>query len=306
MSEGRSLGAVFLARLGGGALDERLERRLTAIVAAARARWPSLGLGAEDLVAELAARIAQGPGGAPHDAGELEEALARVHAEDVYLACACARADPAALAAFEATFFADVDAALARAGVRAAAGDDVKQAVRAKLFVAAPARPPKIAEYSGRGDLKSWFRIVAVREAISETRKAKGRRELLVDDADEGSAGGAGGVAAANDPELVYLRAQYGAEFRSAFAAAVASLSSHERNLLRHHYVERLSIDRIGGLYRIHRMTAARHLTAVRERVVERTREELAARLRVGPRELNSLMRLIKSEVQVTLQRLLG
>jgi RNA polymerase sigma-70 factor (ECF subfamily) len=111
---------------------------------------------------------------------------------------------------------------------------------------------------------------------------------------------------AAPDPELAYLRAKYEAEFQRAFHDAVLGLSSHERNLLRHHYIDRLSIDQIGAIYRIHRMTAARRLNAVRQKVVDATRQHLADGAKISATELQSLLRLLKSEMHVSMRRVLG
>jgi RNA polymerase sigma-70 factor, ECF subfamily len=75
---------------------------------------------------------------------------------------------------------------------------------------------------------------------------------------------------------------------------------------LRLHYVDRLSIDRIGTLYRIHRATAARQLTRVRDALIARTRALLGERLGVTESELASLLRLLESTVDVDLVELLG
>ena len=270
-----------------------VDERLRAMLRAARARWPALSMPDEAYIDYVAERVRDA---AP---GELEAALGRLRAEDLFLACACAAGDASALAAFETAHFSDADGALARLGVRGAAVDDVKQMLRSKLFVGEPGARPKIAEYSGRGELKSWFRIVAVREAISGARKT--RREVGLDDDIADGVPGASG-----DPELVYLRAKYRAEFQDAFRSAMEALSSQERNLLRHHYIDRLSIDRIGAMYRIHRMTAARRLTAIREKLVESTRRRLADHLKLDTAELASVLRLVRSDADVTLRRFLG
>jgi RNA polymerase sigma-70 factor (ECF subfamily) len=308
MGEPESLSAVLLERLGvtdaaraeAGADARRLDDRLEGMLGAARARWPSLSLGASDFVAYLAERVEpSNRGDAAAAIREIDAALSRLRAEDLFLACACAGGDAGAIAAFEAAFFADADGALARVGTRGAAIDDVKQTLRSKLFVGEPGARPKIAEYSGRGDLKSWFRVVAVRQAISGARKT--RREVGLDEEMAEAVPGA-----SSDPELVYLRAKYRAEFQDAFRGAIDALSVQERNLLRHHYIDRLSIDRIGAIYRIHRMTAARRLTAIREKLVESTRRRLADHLALDTAELASVLRLVQSDADVTLRRYLG
>jgi RNA polymerase sigma-70 factor, ECF subfamily len=304
MDEPEPLSAVLLGRIraaGAGAgleaADARgLDARLDAMLGAARARWPSLSIGAADFVAYLAERVELVDGAA---ARGIDAALAKLRAEDLFLACACAAGDPGAIAAFEAAYITDADGVLARLTARGASMDDVKQTLRSKLFVGEPGARPKIAEYSGRGDLKSWFRVVAVRQAISGARKT--RREVGLDEEMAEAVPGA-----SSDPELAYLRAKYRAEFQDAFRGAIDALSAQERNFLRHHYLDRLSIDRIGVIYRIHRMTAARRLTAIREKLVESTRRRLAEHLKLDTAELASVLRLVQSDADVTLRRYLG
>ena len=104
---------------------------------------------------------------------------------DLYPACACARGDADAIAAFDRDYMREVDIALARMRVGPPRLSDVKQLVRQRLFVGggtagAPTSPGKIAEYGGRGDLRRWVRSVAVRTCLNDLRK--GKREVLVDD----------------------------------------------------------------------------------------------------------------------------
>jgi len=293
-----ALSAVLLGRLGittaeGAAETAGLDTALRDMVLAAQARWPSLSLGADEFVRYVAERLE----GAV--LGELASSVSGVRAEDLFLACACARGDRHAIAAFEATYFADVDGTLTRLRLRGTSVEDVKQTLRSKLFVGEEGSRLKIADYSGRGELRSWFRVVAVRQALSDARKT--RREVGLDQEMSEAAPGT-----SSDPELVYLRTKYRAEFKDAFRGAIDALSSPERNLLRHHYIDKLSIDRIGAIYRIHRMTAARRLTAIREKLVESTRHRLAEHLKLDTAELASVLRLVQSDADVTLRRLLG
>ena len=89
--------------------------------------------------------------------------------------------------------------------------------------------------------------------------------------------------------------------FVRALTAAVEQLSERDRSVLRCHLVERMSIDRIGEVYSVHRATAARWLASIRERLFERTRENLTARLEIGTSEYDSIMRLIQSQLHVSL-----
>jgi RNA polymerase sigma-70 factor, ECF subfamily len=55
----------------------------------------------------------------------------------------------------------------------------------------------------------------------------------------------------------------------------------------------------------VHRATAARWLTDARERLGEIIRTELAARLQIAAEEVDSIVRLVQSRVDMSLDRLL-
>src|SRR5439155_27001611 len=89
-------------------------------------------------------------------------------------------------------------------------------------------------------------------------------------------------VGADPDPETALLRARYASAANEALREAFASLDARERNLLRQHFVDRLSIDDLGPLYGVHRATVARWLERAREALEARTRKLLMERLDVG------------------------
>ncbi|HEU4533913.1 MAG TPA: sigma factor-like helix-turn-helix DNA-binding protein [Polyangiaceae bacterium] len=254
-----------------------------------RSAWPGVDLAAPDFERHLAPRL--GGEGAP---GEL-------CVEDLYLACACALGDPAAVAAFERHFLSRVSLFLSRMRPEPSLVDEVKQALRVRLLVAPAGSPPKIAEYSGRGSLQSWLQVAAVRAAI-DLRRQRGGPEA------EGAEreGAAEAVAGGRDPELDYLKGRYRAEFEGAFGASLQALPSEQRNVLRLHLVDGLSVDQIGGLFRVHRSTAARWVASAREAVLKETRGLLRARLGVSASEIESLARLIESQFDLSVARLLG
>lgn len=273
-----------------------LDRRLWAIVAAGRAAWPDLPVDARDVV-EFIARQAT--------ADLAEAGLDGLRPADIYLACGCARQLPAALATFDRDYMREVDVALARMRVGPPRLQDVKQLVRQRLFVGggtagAPTSPGKIAEYGGRGDLRRWVRSVAVRTCLNELRR--GKREVLVDD-DQLIAQHA---IAHDDPEVEYMKRTYSEEFRAAFAQALGELGAREQTLLRYHHVDGLNIDEIGAIYRIHRVTAFRWLEKAKELLVRSTLETLRARLQLPASELDSVLRMIRSQIHLSLVRHLG
>ena len=109
-----------------------------------------------------------------------------------------------------------------------------------------------------------------------------------------------------DDPEIEYMKRTYAAEFRAAFADAMQGLGPREQTLLRYHHIDGLNIDEIGAIYRVHRVTAFRWLEKAKERLVEATLVVMRTRLNVSPRELDSVLRLIRSQVHLSLVRHLG
>jgi RNA polymerase sigma-70 factor, ECF subfamily len=213
--------------------------------------------------------------------------------EELELCCACAAGVPAALAEFERRFFPEVDRALRNIDRGGDLTDEIKQVLRHKLFVAAPGEVAGITSYAGRGPLGRWMHVVATREALMHLRSTK--RALARAQPD----------LAGRDFELHVLRREYRAQFERAFTDALGELTSKDRNLLYYHLVGRLSIDRIGAIYRVHRVTAFRWLRAARDALVVRTRELLAQRLQLAADELESLLRLVQSRASVSVERIL-
>jgi RNA polymerase sigma-70 factor (ECF subfamily) len=61
--------------------------------------------------------------------------------------------------------------------------------------------------------------------------------------------------------------------------------------------IDGLGIDQIAAIYHVHRATAARQLNQARAALVEATRERMRAALRISEPELESILRMIMSDV---------
>jgi RNA polymerase sigma-70 factor (ECF subfamily) len=193
-----------------------LDRRLWSLVAEGRAAWPDLQVAARELVEFVSRQLTD---------DMADAALDGLRPADLYLACACAKGNTAAINAFDRDYMREVDIALARMRIGPPRLNDVKQLVRQRLFVGggtagAPTSAGKISEYGGRGDLRRWVRSVAVRTCLNELRK--GKREVLVDD-DHLIAQHA---VTSDDPEVEYMKRTYSNEFKAAFGDALAALGA--------------------------------------------------------------------------------
>lgn len=257
-----------------------LDARLADVCAQARARLRDVAVDDEALCRALAGLDAHLDELAPETVGE------------VALAIACARGDRVALRSLEAEYFDGVHAALAAMKLPADLRDEALQETRRKLLVG---DPPKIAAYAGRGSLRGLLKVTATRAAISLLR-ARGREtddEALIDEAGE------------RDPELAYLKARYRAVFREAFEDAMASLEPRERNLLRLHFLQKVTLDALATMYGVHRATIVRQLATIRETIERATHRGLQTRLGADRREVEGVMDLIRSRFDASVERLL-
>jgi RNA polymerase sigma-70 factor, ECF subfamily len=287
--------ATFLAALADAPraalarLDD-LDAVLAGHVAAAHAAWPDIAVGDAAFVAHLARRF-------PEDGGEAE--LRSVRAADVYLALACAGGDQAAIAALEAAYFGEVDASAARTRAGHALATEVKQIVRRILFVAEGDRPAAAGEFSGRGDLRGWIRVTATRELIRLLNRDKREVKLGGDDTLLDL------LSPAQDPELAYIRDLYRTECAAAFRVALEAIPARDKSLLRYQLIDGLSIDEIGALNGVHRATAARWIARIRDDLLARTRAEVQTRLGIASGEVDSILKLVHSRIDVSFERVL-
>ena len=264
-----------------------IESALGTLDAAARAAWPEIPLSAEVFAAHVADRL--------RGRSDVADALRTLHAADLFLACACSLGIAPSLAAFERVHLSRVPALVKRMDPSAAFADDVAQTIRERFLIPGQGGRARIAEYSGRGPLSNWVRVIALRTALRLRRE--GRRDGTFA-AGENHPQLAGPV----DPELDYLKLRYRAAYEEAFEAALASLPDRDALLLKLHYLDGLSIDRIGALYGIHRSTVARWRSSIRRTILASTREQLQRRLSLTESEFDSLVALIRSQLAVSIR----
>jgi RNA polymerase sigma-70 factor, ECF subfamily len=259
------------------ALDTPVLMTLAESIAAARDRWP--GIAADEAV--LASLLEERGEGTP-------PCLV-----DLVLARACVAGDAAAIRYFDRDMFERVDRVLARLGLSRADSDDIKQELRAKLLLGDRA---KLAQFQGTGPLAQWVASVAGREALGTLRRKKPIDTLGDDDLLDSS----------DDPQLTALKTQHGSDFKRAFQAAVAELPARDRAVLRAMIVDDRTINEIAAVYGIHRVTASRWVSEIRHALLKGTRSRLRAQLSLDDSNLDSAMRMIDSNLDLSLYRLLG
>lgn len=268
--------------------SDALERALAEAAERGARAWPGVRIDAEQFARFLAERV-------PADADPIAT-LAELRIEELYLCCACLAGSAAAVAELDRRFVADSARALGRFGNQAEAREEALQRAREKLLAGTP---PKLAQYSGKGALGGWIRVVVVRTALN-TQRAEKRHvprddELLATRIAEDSA----------DPELQVMKAEYADTLAQAVAGAFRRLTSEQRNLLRLYVIDELSLAELGKLHAVDASTISRWLTKIRVRLLEEAQAELLERHALRPSECASVMRLVRSDLHLSLARLL-
>lgn len=197
--------------------------------------------------------------------------------------------DAAAIRAVDSHVRAAASSAARRLGGDHAMADEIAQRVSEKLWTA---EPPVLRGFTGEAPLAAWLRVIAYREGVDLRRV----REIPSDDelVDR--------VIGATEPELAMLRASYLAAFKRSFATAFAALSLHDRDLVRRHYLDALTLEQLAKLYGSHRATVARWLARVRATLVTATRDAMRSELSATT-DLDEVLALIASKLEASLSR---
>jgi RNA polymerase sigma-70 factor (ECF subfamily) len=200
-----------------------------------------------------------------------------------------------AIKVFEADYVPQIDVALRRLRLAGGTADEVKQALRFELLVD---ERKKIADYAGRGELGAWLRVSATRKALKSLRKIDREEtldEILLDHWPNATPG----------PERKHLRTQYTAELKKAIREAFSQLEVRQRNLLRQHIMDELTIDDLARLYRAHRATCARWLADARAELGKNTPKRLISSLGIDREEVDSLLRFLDSDIELSISRIM-
>lgn len=240
--------------------------------------WPAIALELETFVAHCKS-VMTGDEGLPFEAA------------DLYLCCACAQGQPAALRSFEGACLSVAKAAIRRID----SGDDfvrdTLQELWSKLLVGGDAR---VRSYSGRGPLQAWVRVAATRVALDRQRTQKRGMERQVELSEKLATDDLG-------IEATLLKARFGHAFQEALETSLSTLSKQERNVLRMHVVGQCSIDEIGRAYEVHRATAARWIDRSRAKIYEGVRQALCVEHKLTASEFDSLATLVGAELSLRL-----
>jgi RNA polymerase sigma-70 factor (ECF subfamily) len=234
------------------------------------------------------------PAFAAHAEACRERGAREEHLDELAIAWAAARGDAVALRQLDAMIASESDAAARRIDRAPTFADEVRQAVRVRLLVADGGHS-RIEDYSGRGPLRGWIGVTALRVALNLKRGVQPASPDILAELVSGEA----------DPELRHLKQLYRAEFRDALEASLLALTERQRVLLRLCYVDGLKLVQLAQLYDVHETTASRWVSRAASDAAEDTRKRLMAKLSLSPDSLDSVARMVMSNLDFSIARVL-
>jgi RNA polymerase sigma-70 factor (ECF subfamily) len=173
--------------------------------------------------------------------------------------------------------------------------DELCQRLREQLLLPRAERPPKLAEYGGRGSLLSWLRIVAMRAAV-DTLRAETVGGELHDTR----------LSAPDDPpDVQLLRARYRPHFVRGLRVAFGRLSAQQREVLRLSLVDRSTLEQIGRRFGVTKSTVHRWIDDAQHDLAREVRRFFQDEVGVSERDLGSAARLLLSRLEISLPSLL-
>lgn len=294
LPDARALAQRVAGHLGASAAThaDAIASWLSPTLAELRDRWPQIQLSDEAFADHLGRCLAEG--------ADPIAALAELRADDLYLACACGHGDAHAIEVLTERCrptFARVFANPSAQGVDA---EDLQQVLLSRLLLGSPLGAPKILDYTGRGRLTTWIKVAATRLRIDSERRRSDKGSSLDDSSLHRIE-----QSMCADMELSLLKQHYQATFKEAFQQSLRELQPEQRNLLRLTLVEGLSATGIARLRGVHRATAKRWLVQVRAQLLEDTERNLARRLGLNPEQLDTILGMVRSGLEVSMQRYL-
>ncbi len=216
--------------------------------------------------------------------------------DELELVRACLAGDAPAIAEFDRDFVEPLVGVFVAKGLAPANVPSVLGDARSHLLVGTTGRPA-LGEFTGRGSLRAFVRTAAIRVWLNRQRSDQRRREreqllLFLEDH------------AIVDEELLLIKRRYATQFAAAIYEAWTALQPDHRLLLRQHLLTAMSVDRIAEFHRIHRSSAARRLAVARDSWLHGSKRILAQQLRVAPADVDSLLRFVRSQLELDLAEL--
>jgi RNA polymerase sigma-70 factor (ECF subfamily) len=255
--------------------------------------WPTVALPVITYARHLATCVASSAADAPP-----LTILENLHTADLYLACAVGHGVSAAVELFVRQFLGPIAAAVQAIERDPVFVDEVRQAIQERLSIATD-RPPRILQYAGRASLSSWVGVAAQRQALEMLRAEGARQRATARAGDEP-------FEIELDPELQYLKTRYRDAWKEAVTLAIAGLPQRQRTIMRLHTIGGLTLGRIGAMLQVDESTVSRWIQRAREEILDHAQRELGRRLGIQVAEVPSIARLVTSQLDISVARLLS
>ena len=283
----------------GTRVSPALADAIAALHAKAARVWHPVVLPRDVYARHLAGAVTGGlPGGRAEARGAPETALANLHSDDLYLACAAGHRVPEAVALFVRQFLGPIAAAVQAIDADPSFVDEVRQALHERLLIATDAAP-RILQYAGRASLSSWVGVAAQRQALAMLRSEGTRRKVTARAGEEP-------LELELDPELQYLKSRYRDAFKEAVTLAIAKLPQRQRTVMRLHTIGGMTLARIAQMLAVDESTISRWIKSAQGDILDNAQRELGLRLGIKVAEVPSIARLVTSQLDVSVARLLA
>jgi RNA polymerase sigma-70 factor (ECF subfamily) len=178
--------------------------------------------------------------------------------------------------------------------------DDIESRALELMVVGTPGHGPRITAYAGKGPLSAWVRVLVTRTGRDLAEKAGAKFVEL-----ESAMLGELEDAQQTSPELTVLRRASREHLMQSITAATQRLTPRERTLMSLHYLDGVGLEELGRTYQVHRITITRWLAAARTSLLEGCRDELATRAKLDALEVDSFIRALQTQLDISLRRLL-
>lgn len=214
--------------------------------------------------------------------------------EDLAWAWALGRGDREAILRFEREVLSAIDRVVARVDPERSFADAVRHELRVRVLVGDGAEPPRILGYAGRGPLKHWTLVAAIRLAY-DLKRRRGDREDPVEDLD---------LVLFDDPERDFAKRESRALLKGWIEEGLRALDDRRRGVLHLYFVEDVSSEAIARMYGVHRGTVARWIEEIRTELRAHVRRRALGTPGLGPEDVESLLRAADGHLSLSLSLL--
>lgn len=227
---------------------------------------------------------------------ELPTYLNRLVAGDLLLTHRVLEQDSEALSLLERQYLLPI----ARRSKSPTPADEFLQDLRVHLLATGGNGAVRLRQYRGTGALRAWLKMIATRLDIDRSRRRRAKPDAARSEEIDAER-----LIGELDPEAAFLKERYVGIFNEALERSISLLSASDAAILKLSYVEGVNAADVGRIFGLSGRTIQRRLLSIREELMSKTRERVSAELQLDTSEVDSVLDLVKSQLHVTLARVL-